>query len=249
MSAQQVIQQFTEYCLENKYSKWYFSIVESALNRGWTKKTAPIYVENHHILPKSIFKNNNIVCLTAREHFICHLLLPKMMKSNEHRVKMIYALTAMRFNGKRNIKINSIYFEKIKEKNLLKGIKKSENTKIKMSISRKKMLKENTNVYNKLINHLNEIRPDQSGKNNPMYGRKNILSPFFNKPKTKEHRLKIKKSLTGQKYTEERCKNMSLNCPKNSLGKKWYHNPIEKIEKYFYVDTQPQNFILGRLPK
>jgi hypothetical protein len=83
MATPRSIEQFNEYCLDNKYSKWYFSIVEKTLVRNWTKKTAPTYVENHHILPKSIVKNDEVVCLTAREHFICHLLLPKMMKDME----------------------------------------------------------------------------------------------------------------------------------------------------------------------
>jgi hypothetical protein len=75
--------EFRDYCLKNKYSQWYFSIIESALGRGWTKKTSPVYVEKHHILPKSIFENNDVVCLTAKEHFICHLLLPKMIRNND----------------------------------------------------------------------------------------------------------------------------------------------------------------------
>jgi hypothetical protein len=46
--------------------------------RGWTKKSAPCYVEEHHIFIKAIFgKNERVVYLTAREHFIAHLLLWK----------------------------------------------------------------------------------------------------------------------------------------------------------------------------
>ena len=46
--------------------------------RNWSKKTAPEYVELHHIIPKSLGGLNNpenLVCLTAREHCIAHLLL------------------------------------------------------------------------------------------------------------------------------------------------------------------------------
>ena len=49
------------------------------------------------------------------------------------------------------------------------------------------------------------------------------------------------------KYSKDRCENMSKNCPKNSLGKKWYHDSINKIEKYFIQGQQPENFMLGRL--
>ena len=46
--------------------------------RGWTKKSAPCYVEEHHIFIKAIFgKNERVVYLTAKEHFIAHLLLWK----------------------------------------------------------------------------------------------------------------------------------------------------------------------------
>jgi hypothetical protein len=63
-------------CLENKYTKWYFSLIEKR------KSNVPTgYIELHHITPKSLGgqdENKNLVKLTAREHFICHLLLVKM---------------------------------------------------------------------------------------------------------------------------------------------------------------------------
>jgi hypothetical protein len=40
------------------------------------------YVENHHIIPNSVFKNNVKIALTAREHFIAHKLLTKVFKKN-----------------------------------------------------------------------------------------------------------------------------------------------------------------------
>lgn len=73
----------------NKYSKWYFLIVGNASSRGKLET----YSEKHHIIPKSIGGSNkkeNIVVLTAREHFVCHLLLTKMLSGNAKR-KMIYA--------------------------------------------------------------------------------------------------------------------------------------------------------------
>ena len=45
------------------------------------------YVEKHHIIPKSMGGNNsneNIAILTAREHFVCHLLLTKMTTGNNN---------------------------------------------------------------------------------------------------------------------------------------------------------------------
>lgn len=75
--------------LFNKYTKWYYEII----NRARTRKIQG-YVEKHHIIPRTLGGSNstdNIVRLTAREHFICHLLLTKML-NNPERHKMVYAL-------------------------------------------------------------------------------------------------------------------------------------------------------------
>lgn len=64
--------------------------------------------------------------------------------------------------------------------------------------------------------------------------------------KTTEHKEKIKNALVGVKHTTERRLNMSINCPKNSLGKKWYHNTTTKQQRYFIQGQQPEGFVLGR---
>ena len=52
--------------------------MRKAEQRGWTKATAPCYVEKHHVFIKAIFgENDRVVYLTAREHVIAHLLLFK----------------------------------------------------------------------------------------------------------------------------------------------------------------------------
>jgi len=61
----------------------YNQLIENAQRRNWTKKSANCYVELHHIKPKSIYPDlkkepSNLVYLTAREHFIAHLLLAKI---------------------------------------------------------------------------------------------------------------------------------------------------------------------------
>ena len=224
-------QEFTDYCLDNKYTKWYFSIIDSALSRDWSKKSAPVYVESHHIIPKSIFKNNNTVYLTAREHFICHLLLTKMLVG-QLKYKMLTALIGM----KRKSKYTSNRYINSKLYNLAK---------VQYSEFKKEQWK-NEEYRNHITKKVNENRPDMSGKNNPMYGKIGELSPHYGKVKTKEHRNKIKEALSGMKYTKDRCKNMSLNSPKNSLGKKWYHDPVTKQQKYFIQGQQPEGFVLGR---
>ena len=78
--------------INNKYTKWYNSIIENAKSREISG-----YTEQHHILPRSFGGSNdpsNLVLLTAREHFVCHLLLTKMViGKNQH--KAIHAAWGM----------------------------------------------------------------------------------------------------------------------------------------------------------
>lgn len=77
----------------DKYTRWYNQIVERARFR-----ITEDYTETHHIQPRSLGGTddiNNLVELTAREHFICHWLLVKMTKGEDH-YKMLNALRMMR---------------------------------------------------------------------------------------------------------------------------------------------------------
>ncbi len=76
------------------YNKIYYSIIENRKKNPYNG-----YTEKHHILPKSLGGNDNeenLVNLSAREHFICHLLLTKMypVDSIEYN-KMIKAFMMM----------------------------------------------------------------------------------------------------------------------------------------------------------
>ena len=81
----------------NKYTTWYTAITD----RARTRKLEG-YTERHHVIPKSLNgtdDKDNLVDLTAREHFICHWLLTKMY-TGEAKSKMIYALNGMKRNSK-----------------------------------------------------------------------------------------------------------------------------------------------------
>jgi len=75
----------------NKYTEWYSRIIERAKDQNRSRKQG--YFERHHIIPKSLGgqdDKSNMVFLTAREHFIVHLLLTKMTKGAE-KSKMVFA--------------------------------------------------------------------------------------------------------------------------------------------------------------
>jgi hypothetical protein len=96
------------------YLKVYCNLIRKAENR-----TPPEgYTEKHHTFPKSIFGNNNrIVVLTAREHYVAHLLLRKIFikrygLKNWKTIKMINALWWMSNNTHKYC--NSNLYEKLR---------------------------------------------------------------------------------------------------------------------------------------
>lgn len=77
------------------YKKIYNKIIERSKNRSLCSS----YYEKHHIIPKSLNGSDddeNIAILTAREHYICHLLLTKMYPEGTNEwIKMIKAFGMM----------------------------------------------------------------------------------------------------------------------------------------------------------
>lgn len=111
--------------LSNKYSRWYANIVRQASYRGTSKKAAKDklgYVEGHHILPRSFNLGGekdrmNVIFLTAREHYLCHLLLTKMFIQEHLMLKMYKAFSKMHQIGANHGDryINSTFFERMRK--------------------------------------------------------------------------------------------------------------------------------------
>lgn len=127
--------------IDNKYTQWYYNIVNSAKVRTLPNDT---YVERHHIIPKSLGGSNdshNLVQLTAREHYICHRLLVKMLRG-VGRTKMTYALIRISQSPYGDRKITS------RDVAYIKSLPRQHTEETKRKISKA-----------------------TSGENNPMYGR------------------------------------------------------------------------------
>lgn len=130
--------------LQNKYTTWYFNIIKRAQSR--TPNTTEYY-ERHHVVPKSLGGDNskeNLALLTAREHFVCHKLLVKMVSDIAFKRKMIMARYMMLKSNKHHQRriVNGSEYQRLKEawvvalsesKKGKPGIPRSEETKKKMS--------------------------------------------------------------------------------------------------------------------
>jgi len=123
--------------LENKYSRWYTKIINNAKNR-----TINGYIEKHHIMPRSLGGSNdktNIVKLTAREHFICHLLLTKMVIGYQKELMQFAVGKFIQTAPTQQRAFTSWEYKKIREtiSQVRTGRKHSEETRKKMSDARK----------------------------------------------------------------------------------------------------------------
>lgn len=187
--------------LENKYTSYYNSIINKAKNR-----LTDGYYETHHIVPKSLGGSNlkeNLVNLTAREHFICHLLLTKMYEGNAKK-KMVYAAWAMATlenNNQQRYKITSKIYESLRIKyatlrsKSLKGKpgrKHSKETKIKLSLA-----------------HMGKKR----------------------KPMSEESKRKLSESMKGKNIGKKRTEEQRIKQSLRQLGRKGNPHSKETKEK------------------
>lgn len=215
----------------NKYSNWYFSIIQNALKSNRTKKTD--YFESHHIFPKSLGGTNdksNLVLLTAREHFLCHLLLPKMMISPVNSGKMAYAFFRMK-----NKHLNSRLFDRFRKaygklttghNNRFYGKKHSPETLRKISRIGKTHSEESKKKMSA------SKKGKMTGKDNPMFGKTHPLAW------RQEHSAR----LTGEKH-------FNYGKPAFNKGRVWINNL--EISKMVTLNELPlllnQGWICGRL--
>jgi len=127
------------------YTKIYNQIIE----RGKTRKLES-YTEKHHIIPKCVGGTNdkeNIVVLTAREHYICHKLLTEIYpdstglrysvfrmchdKNHSNGMKRKYRVGSREYQRIRENMFNDKYSKKMRESRL--GTICSSETRKKMS--------------------------------------------------------------------------------------------------------------------
>ena len=152
------------------YQRIYDEIIQRAKSRGLKKKLlVGLYFEKHHIIPRCLNGSNdkdNLVLLTAREHYLCHYLLWKIHKENKSLFYAYYILS------NKNHIVNSNEFSKLRVefskriKNDLTNRVISDETRLRM----KNSSKNNTDEYKQ---NMSLIKCGKHiGKNNPMFGRK-----------------------------------------------------------------------------
>jgi hypothetical protein len=97
------------------YEKIYNILIDNAKNRQIDG-----YTESHHVIPKSMGGSDdkeNLVLLTAREHYIAHNLLHRIYKNAEMRYAFVLMVNAENKRQQRDYKITSRMYETAKRLN------------------------------------------------------------------------------------------------------------------------------------
>jgi hypothetical protein len=184
------------------------------------------YFECHHILPRCLgglgrqsqYFHENIALLTAREHYICHMLLCEIYPDN-HKLKLACWMMMNGSRSERTYKISSRLYSKLKEEiskiqsinnigkivsketgkkisDKLKGKLKSDLHKLnlKLSIKNRPKISDETKMKMSLAK-LGKSRPPRSEEY-----RKNISIAQKNRPKiSDETRIKMSLAKKGKK--------------------------------------------------
>ena len=97
---------------DSKYTCWYRNIIVAAADACSARTNSLAVYHKHHIIPRSlggVDSQDNLVLLSPREHYVCHLLLVKMTEGAA-RSKMVFAF--FRFSPKNSNVISSKSFER-----------------------------------------------------------------------------------------------------------------------------------------
>lgn len=220
--------------LNNKYTKLYYNIVDRAKQRILN---SDIYTEKHHIIPECFFINrkrkgapgwligdpddiNNIVQLTAKEHYLCHVLLTKMTVGKA-KSKMCNAL--WRFVSgksqiiKRHCKVTSRIYETVK-------IQISKDAAIRAHATHSGMKR--SEITKKKISNANKGKkrtPEQNAANSE----RQLASNYQHNQQTIE---KIRQASVGREVSVTTREKIS-NALTGRKGKPWSVETREKMKK------------------
>ena len=212
------------------YKKIYNQLIQKRLTDSLSKKDC--YCERHHIIPVSeggSDDDDNKVNLTAREHYIAHLLLAKIY--NDY--KMYSAVVYMQCNTKRqkrDFKFNSHLYEQIRK---AFAIKNSEAHKGKPGWNKGKKMSDATKA--KISKSKRGQQPWMKGKHHTAEAKTKISAARKGKkfkPLSDEHKKAISEGNKGRK-----CANK---------GKRWVNDSIKN--SYILIGEElPPGFVWGRI--
>jgi hypothetical protein len=202
----------------NKYRNWYISIIQ---NRLANPIIGDEYAEKHHIVPKSIVpayksEKSNLVKLTAKEHFICHLLLTKFTKDKDY-FRMCKALSKMTQNFYHERRFTAGYYSLARRANseAMRKYNPAKSASVRARLSEKSVGRKHSEETKKKISLSNK------GRVSPNRGK--TLGP-----RSIETKQKISETKKGQTQTEEHKRKAAAARLGRPRGKYKRHNQYKR---------------------
>ena len=147
------------------YKKIYDDLISKA-KQELRIKYQGIYYEKHHIIPKCVGENNardNLILLTAREHYICHKLLLKIYPKNRGLIFAFWRLTHDKNTGRHVTSRDYAY-----AKELFHSIPKNKSAETRQNMRKARKGKSYDEFYGKKSKLMKKKRKIQTqGKGNP----------------------------------------------------------------------------------
>jgi hypothetical protein len=218
------------------YQKIYDSIIEKA-NSENRRKGDGIYYEKHHIIPRCLNggdEKENLVLLTAREHFLCHKLLAFIYPNKK---EIFYAIHLMTFMNKEKYALSSRDYEYAKLKLLefppFLNKQHTSESKDKISNGLKSAFGEGRRIqWNKNKKGLCPQLASMKGKHHSLESKKKISeaftgekNPFYGKKHKEETKIKMRES--GKKRDNSSYRSAEFISKKKILAK-GENNPMFK---------------------
>lgn len=264
------LETLTAFSPDSKYIKMYVAIIQNRINTNHNET----YSERHHILPRctaTIFETsdiksrNNIVKLTAREHYICHKLLTKVDFGKRVNRKLKYAYCCMAFkqgdSGNLTRKYNITSREYDNARRIFSTIQKEDHW-------------SQTEDGKKRLSAIRKLAFANMSAEDKLAISKRLSEAGKGRPKSDSHKNKISAATLGVKKTrtpkllaaQEKQKETKHTCPKcsrsfdmlnfnryhgdkcgissNVKGTKWFFNKELGKKARFFLGKEPPGYVL-----
>lgn len=177
------------------YNKHYDLLMIKAVAR----KSIDGYFERHHIIPRALGGGdfNNLVDLTAREHFIAHWLLAKIYGGSMWSALLLFKGKNNKYHNSRLYEVARLKVSKETSKRR-KGIKLSTETKSKMSKAHT-----GKKFSDKAKQNMSKARKGETRKPMSEATKEKLRKANIGKTLSKEHREKISNSNKGKEFSAE----------------------------------------------
>lgn len=189
------------------YSAVYCALISKRLNNP-IEKGSGIYVEKHHIIPKSEGgdeSDDNLVNLTAREHYVAHLLLAKIYNDQ----KMWCAIHRLVYgNNKNYTRITSRLYSKIKAQFVKKMSETMRGRKMPPR-SEEYRRKQSEAQKGKIMSEESRRKMSEAKQKMSADTRRKISEAKSGRKLSEDHKINLSKAMNGRVFSEEHRRKLS----------------------------------------